>query len=159
MPSSSGSSKSADHGHTGDRRSNNPKSTHSDQPTRVPTSATNPALAPRRFRDRVRIVTLEAEISLLERERARLKEQVSRLEAEAGPLEAHPDTPDKFGAHGVQEVIDRYERIIAEKDDAYQHRVHETSHRVATTPLDALPLGNLTARVATWINRVRNTTK
>lgn len=107
-----------------------------------------------RLSDRIRIVTLEAEIALLERERATLNEQIAVLESEVEALEAEIATLEAATAGqapDLQRVIDRYERIITKKDREYRERVemdestHSSSGRSIVSTLKQL-LGHVTTR-------------
>lgn len=89
--------------------------------------------SPGRLYDRVRIVTLEAEVALLERERATLIEQIAVLESDVDALEEEIATLEAATASQdpqLQQVIDHYERIITKKDRAFQKRfeVDESTH-------------------------------
>lgn len=81
--------------------------------------------AQRRLRDRVRIVTLDAEVAMLERECSTLSEENTALEADIESLEEEVATLEETierKDHRLQRVIDRYERITNANDLTEQGR-------------------------------------
>ena len=75
------------------------------------------------FRDNVRIATLKAEVKLLESERDTLNEQIGDLKTDIENLEEEivsleNDIQRKNVQH--QQVINEYEKIIAERNQDYQ---------------------------------------
>lgn len=70
---------------------------------------------------RARIVSLRAEVELLEAERGRLANRVRELEADVAELEAETAGLERSVANERrrrQRVVDRYEGVIAEKEAA-----------------------------------------
>lgn len=104
---------------------------------------------------RVRIVTLEAEVELLEAERETLVDQVTALESTIEELEnevAALERTIECKDQQRQQVRDNYEHVIAAKDQAYQELQQELEAAPTGTSIWPLPdikppLGAVVARV------------
>lgn len=136
MPSSSGQSETKDRESPPDPTANS-ETTHDDQPreTTSESPASNQLTNPGQLHEQVRIVTLEAEVALHERERIRFKQQITRMESEIEALEKEIATLEDTIAwkdRHRQQVINQYEQVVSEKDRAYQtHRSDFNSTPVA----------------------------
>ncbi|MFA9516040.1 hypothetical protein ACERIT_02275 [Halopenitus sp. H-Gu1] len=94
-------------------------------------------------RTRVRVVTLEAEVELLEAERETLVDLVTALESDLEELEnevASLERTIEYKEQQRQQVIDKYEHIIAEKDQAYQELRQELAAATTGTSIWPLPV-------------------
>lgn len=96
-------------------------------------------------RTRIRVVTLEAEIELLEVEREALVNQVIALESEVEALDnevASLERTIESKEERRQQVIDRYEHIIAEKDQANQELRQELEATTTESSICQFPSSN-----------------
>lgn len=80
-------------------------------------------------RQQVRAIALEVAVDLLAAERAELRQQVETLEATVAELEAETESLERTVEQKEQrhrQVVERYEQVIAEKDEAYRELERET---------------------------------
>lgn len=124
------------------------------------TSSPDSVTVPGRHRDRVRIVTLEAEIGLLERKRATLVEQIAGLESDVAALEEELATLEAATTHQhpeLQQIINQYERIITNKDRAFQkHSTGNKSTQAMTGPSIIPTIKQLLGNLPTLRDQDRN---
>lgn len=105
---------------------------------------------------RVRIHKLQAEIALLETERETLTDEVATLESEVEAFEnevASLERTIEGEKQRRQQVITRYEHVIAEKEQAYE----ELRQDIDGTPTDRShrPLAEAASQMKTMARRVR----
>lgn len=126
MPSGSKQNESAEHNPRDESPSECPATGQVDDLDREAGHPRTRSRSAARLRDRARIVSLEAEVALLERERDLLADQIADLETDVEALEAELAEVEATGSRkdqNLQRVIDRYERIIDRKERAHRRRL------------------------------------
>lgn len=100
----------------------------------------------------LRVETLEGKVAALEQERESLRSRVSSLEGELETLETELDTLQDALQHKEeqrQQTIDRYERLLAAKEQAYRDQREQATElspgtlrlkRKVVRPLISAPL-------------------
>jgi len=133
-----------------------------------PIGASTPRRSPRGETDdarpvsgaRIRVVSLRAEVELLKAERETLANQVLALDADVARLEDEVTTLERTLEHEQQRrqrVIDRYEQILAERNDVNQAPSGESE--AATNGADARrtrPLSGCRSSIETVWTRVKH---
>ena len=123
MHSQPGHSDTRSYSNTNKLASNDSTVTQIDEHENTHSQCSNRIESSQHLRKHVRIATLQAEVELLESERDTLNDQVTNLKADVENLEEEiaslkNDIQTKEVQH--QHVINEYEQIIAEKNQANQ---------------------------------------
>jgi chromosome segregation ATPase len=111
------------------------------------------------FGTRTRLVSLKAEVELLEAERETLANQVLALEADIADLEEEVSALERAVEHEEQQrqrVIDTYERIIAEKEEMNRELREEAEATSGENTSRRWPLTAVASSVATVWTRLKH---